>query len=409
MTELTSSLTLTPLLGFPEVREGDDVAALILTVLARNEIRLMDGDIIVVSSKVVSKAMGLRAPAGGQAEVVLSQSVRVVAERMTPSGVTRIVESAAGPVMTAAGVDASNTADESIVLLLPDDPDVVAAQIRDGVQTGWLTSSGNTVLTGLILSDTAGRPWRNGQTDFALGACGVQVIDDLRGSTDADGRVLSVTERCIADEIAAAADLVKGKATGIPAAHLRGLGQYVLDIDAKDGVDKHRDGQDTNGTAPSYKTTDGKPADGSAPDGTATHGTDSGSTSSARSLVRTGPQDWFGYGMVEAVRAALGVEPGSATAAEVGIPFIIREDAATRARRALRVALLTCPDAVCTVDGDTVSLAAPDDFALGVAAARAQVALRGEGLATTLTRVPAPTLETADLLTTHPSVLIVFQ
>lgn len=371
MTELTSPLTLTPLLGFPEVREGDDVAALILTVLARNEIQLMDGDILVVSSKVVSKAMGLRAPAGGQAEVVLSQSVRVVAERMTPSGVTRIVESAAGPVMTAAGVDASNTADQSTVLLLPDDPDAVAAQIRDGVQTGWLTSSGNSVLTGVILSDTAGRPWRNGQTDFALGACGVQVIDDLRGSTDADGRVLSVTERCIADEVAAAADLVKGKATGVPAAHIRGLGQYVRDSGA---IDR----------------------------------TDSG-TAGARSLVRTGPQDWFGYGMVEAVRAALGVEPGSATAAEVGIPFIIREDAATRAMRALRVALLTCPDAVCTVDGDTVSLAAPDDFALGVAAARAQVALRGEGLATTLTRVPAPTLETADLLTTHPSVLIVFQ
>ena len=399
MTELTSSLTLTPLLGFPEVREGDDVAALILTVLARNEIRLMDGDILVVSSKVVSKAMGLRAPAGGQAEVVLSQTVRVVAERMTPSGVTRIVESAAGPVMTAAGVDASNTADESIVLLLPDDPDVVAAQIRDGVQTGWLTSSGNTVLTGLILSDTAGRPWRNGQTDFALGACGVRVIDDLRGSTDADGRVLSVTERCIADEIAAAADLVKGKATGIPAAHLRGLGQYVLDIDDEDSVDKDTNSKDTNS-----KDTNGK-----TPDSGAVNRTDSGSTAGARSLVRTGPQDWFGYGMVEAVRVALGVEPGSATAAEVGIPFIIREGAAKRAMRALRVALLTCPDAVCTVDGATVSLAAPDDFALGVAATRAQVALRGEGLATTLTRVPAPTPETADLLTTRPSVLIDFQ
>ena len=379
MTELTSPLTLTPLLGFPEVREGDDVAALILTVLVRNEIQLMDGDIIVVSSKVVSKAMGLRAPAGGQAEVVLSQTVRVVAERMTPSGVTRIVESAAGPVMTAAGVDASNTADQSTVLLLPDDPDAVAEQIREGLHAGWLRLSGADIVTGVILSDTAGRPWRNGQTDFALGACGIRVIDDLRGSTDANGRLLSVTERCVADEIASAADLVKGKATGVPAAHIRGLGQYV------------RDGK---------------------PDGES----DGESASGAKDLVRTGPQDWFGYGMAEAVRAALGVQPGSATASEVGIPFIGPEDATTRCMRALRVALLTCPDAVAEVDGNTITLLAPDDFTLGVAATRAEVALLGEGLAAALTRVPAqtaahssaPTLST-ELLTSQPRVLIVFQ
>src|SRR5450759_5129971 len=125
--------------------------------------------------------MGLRAPADQQADVVLSQSVRIVAERMTPAGVTRIVESKAGPVMTAGGVDASNTGDETIVLLLPDDPDAVAAQIRDALQAGWLRLSGHDVVTGVILSDTAGRPWRHGQTDFALGACGIQVIDDLRG------------------------------------------------------------------------------------------------------------------------------------------------------------------------------------------------------------------------------------
>jgi len=270
--------------------------------------------------------------------------------------------------MTAAGVDASNTADESIVLLLPEDPDAVAAEIRDGVQAGWETVHGARLRLGVVISDTAGRPWRMGQTDFAVGACGIQVIDDLRGSTDANGRMLSVTERCIADEIAAAADLVKGKVTGVPAAHVRGLGQYVRDSDLSD----------------------------------------SESASGARDLVRTGPQDWFGYGMVEAVRAALGVKPGSAMAFEVGIPFILPEDVATRAMRALRVALLTCPDVAGEVDGETITLVAPNDFALGVAATRAEVALRGEGLTTTLTRTPAPTLGDEGL-TAYRCVLIVCQ
>lgn len=364
MTTTATPLTITALRGFPEVREGDDVAEITLAVLQLNEIQLSDGDILVISSKVVSKAMGLRAPAGEQANVVLSQAVRIVAERMTPSGVTRIVQSAAGPVMTAAGVDASNTADESVVLLLPADPDAVATKIRDTLQAGWLKRSGAGVRTGVILSDTAGRPWRNGQTDFALGACGIQVIDDLRGSTDTNGRVLSVTERCVADEIAAAADLVKGKASGIPAAHVRGLGQYV------------RGGESTCG---------------------------------ARDLVRTGPQDWFGYGMVEAVRAALGVQPGSAAACEVGIPLIAPEPVDTRARRALRVALLTCPDVIGQVDTGTIRLSAPDSFTLGVASSRAEVALAGEALTATLTRWPAPASPVDGLLTSAPSVLIVYQ
>jgi coenzyme F420-0:L-glutamate ligase / coenzyme F420-1:gamma-L-glutamate ligase len=361
MTTPTSPVTLTPLLGFPEVREGDDVADIVLKVLQHSGIQLTDGDILVVSSKVVSKAMGLRAPCGELADVVASQTVRTVAERMTPSGVTRVVESVAGPVMAAAGVDASNTAGEGIALILPDDPDGVAARILDGLQTGWAKLSGTHLVMGVILSDTAGRPWRIGQTDFALGAAGVHVVDDLRGSTDADGRILLVTQRCVADEIAAAADLVKGKATGIPAAHIRGLGQYV----------QH-----------------GEPTFG------------------ARDLVRTGPDDWFGYGMVEAVRAALGVEPGSATALAVGIPSSLPEDVATRAGRALRVALLTCPAATGDLDGDTVRLQADDAFALGVAATRAEVAMRGEGLITTLTHAPHPTLGAAEGRTAHPCVLI---
>jgi coenzyme F420-0:L-glutamate ligase/coenzyme F420-1:gamma-L-glutamate ligase len=364
MTARTSPVTLTPLLGFPEVRKGDDLAGLLLTALQHNGIQLMDGDVLVVSSKVVSKALGLSAPSAHRADVVLSQTVRVIAERMTSLGVTRIVESAAGPVMAAAGVDASNTANESIVLALPDDPDAVATEIRRGVESGWANRSGTHLCVGIVLSDTAGRPWRFGQTDFALGAAGIHVIDDLRGSGDADGRVLSVTERCIADEVAAAADLVKGKTTGIPAAHIRGLGRYV------------QNGESTTG---------------------------------ARALVRIGPGDWFGYGAVESVRAALGVEPGSATASEIGIPSIGPEEVATRASRALRVALLTCPDASGHLDGDAIELVASDDFALGVATTRTEVALHGEGLTTTLTRMPAPTLERDDALTPRLRVFIVFQ
>jgi coenzyme F420-0:L-glutamate ligase/coenzyme F420-1:gamma-L-glutamate ligase len=356
MTARTSVVTLTPLLGFPEVRRGDILADVVLKVLRHNAIELLDGDILVVSSKIASKALGLSAPVEEREKLVLSQTVRVVAERMTPLGVTRVVETLAGPVMAAAGVDASNTADESILLVLPDDPDAVAADIRDGIQTSWATLSGLHIRLGVVLSDTAGRPWRIGQVDFALGAAGIRVVDDLRGSVDADGRTLWVTERCIADEIAAAADLVKGKASGVPVAHIRGLGQFVYEHESICG---------------------------------------------AGPLVRTGPGDWFGLGQAEAVRAALGVVAGSATADEIGIASIDPEDVAARAGRALRVALLSCPDASGHVDGDTIRLTATDGFALGVAAARAQVALRGEGVTSTLS---------ADVgLTGKPTALIVIQ
>lgn len=369
MTTRTSAVTLTPLLGFPEVRRGDDLVELVLKALQDNGIELIDGDVLVVSSKIASKAMGLSAPLADRDDIVVSQTVRVVAERMTPLGVTRIVEAVAGPVMAAAGVDASNTAVGSIVLVLPDDPDSVAAEIRVGVMADWEARSGNQLRLGVVLSDTAGRPWRIGQSDFALGAAGIQVVDDLRGSTDADGRLLQVTERCLADEIAAAADLVKGKTGGVPVAHIRGLGQYVHDGES---------------------TSDARASD-------------------ARGLVRTGPGDWFGLGQAEAVRAALGVEPGTAEAAAVGIPSMNAETVAVKASRALRVALLACPDASGQVGGgDTIiRLTAPDDFTLGVVATRAEVALRGEGLITTLTRPPAPAADAR--LAEHWSALISIQ
>lgn len=351
MTARTSPVTLTPLLGFPEVHKGDDLVGILLKALQDNGIELIDGDILVLSSKVTSKAMGLSAPSRQRPDTVDSQTVRVVAERMTAAGVTRIVESAAGPVMTAAGVDASNTGGKSVVLILPRDPDGIAAQIRERVLSGWLTTSETAPRVGVVLSDTAGRPWRFGQTDFALGAAGIHVLDDLRGSSDADGRVLAVTQRSIADEIAAAADLVKGKASGIPAAHIRGLGQFVHD-------------------GPSH--------------------------CGARDLVRTGPDDWFGLGQTEAVRAALGVQPGSAEATVVGIRPVGSETLADKANRALRVALLLCPDASGHVDGNTIRLVADDDFSLGVVATRAQVALHGEGLK-------------AEVSTAQPGAVIAFE
>jgi coenzyme F420-0:L-glutamate ligase/coenzyme F420-1:gamma-L-glutamate ligase len=357
-------VTVTPLLGFPEVREGDDLAGIVWNGLQDNHIQLIDGDVLVISSKVVSKALGLRAPATRQAEVVLSHSVRVVAERMTAFGVTRIVESAAGPVMTAAGVDASNTADAAFVLLLPQDPDAVAAQIRGRLQSAPARGSGRPAQIGIILSDTAGRPWREGQTDFALGSCGLEVVEDLRGSVDASGRALLVTERCIADEIASAADLVKGKTAGVPVAHVRGLGQHVHHGDTASG---------------------------------------------ARDIVRTGPRDWFSYGTFEAIRAALGVEPGSPSAIEIGIPSITPEDVATRANRAIRTALLSCHDTSGHLEGDAIRVEAPDDFELGVAATRVEVALRGEGLTPNRTIRPAQSLTPDADLTPQPAVLIVFQ
>ncbi|MGV8910922.1 MAG: hypothetical protein ACOH1Y_18275, partial [Propionicimonas sp.] len=133
------------------------------------------------------------------------------------------------------------------------------------------------------------------------------------------------------------------------------------------------------------------------------------SHSGARGLVRTGPGDWFGLGRSEAVRAALGVEPGSAEATAVGIPAIDGETLADKANRALRVALLLCPDASVHLEGDTVHLVAADDFSLGVVTARAQVALCGEGLAATLIRAMAGVNTIGDVPPAKPRAVIILR
>lgn len=213
-------LTVFGLGGIGEVRPGDDLAALILAA-ARG--RLRDGDILAVTSKIVSKAEGRIVAAADREQAITDETVRVVASREHPGGVTRIVENRQGLVMAAAGVDSSNT-DEGTVLLLPVDPDASAHALCERLRAA------TGVRLGIIVTDTAGRPWRQGQTDIAIGAAGVAVLDDLRGTTDASGRPLTVTVAAIADEVAGAADLVKGKASGVPVAVVRGLGRHVGDL-----------------------------------------------------------------------------------------------------------------------------------------------------------------------------------
>lgn len=205
--------------GLPEIAPGDDLPAIIAAATT-----LGDGDILVVTSKIVSKAEGRLVRAADREHVISTETVRVVATREYDGGVTRIVENRQGIIGAAAGVDASNAPD-GMVLLLPVDPDASARALA----TGLRAISGAQV--GVILSDTLGRPWREGQTDIAIGAAGVYVFEDLRGQADASGKALAVTMPCIADELAGAAELVKGKSAGVPVAVVRGLGRFVGDLD----------------------------------------------------------------------------------------------------------------------------------------------------------------------------------
>lgn len=201
--------------GLPEVGAGDDVAALLAQGLTEAGTPLHDGDVVVVTSKVVSKAEG-RVLRVDRAEAIASETVRVVARR----GETTIAQTRHGLVLAAAGVDSSGV-DPGSVALLPVDPDASARRMRSRL----LELTGADVA--VVVTDTMGRPWRVGQTDQAIGVAGLAPLEDLRGRTDDHGNVLEVTVTATADEVAAAADLVKGKLARRPVAVVRGLGHLV--------------------------------------------------------------------------------------------------------------------------------------------------------------------------------------
>jgi coenzyme F420-0:L-glutamate ligase / coenzyme F420-1:gamma-L-glutamate ligase len=208
--------------GIGEVVADTDLATAILAAAADDPCGpLQDGDIVVVTSKIISKAEGRIEPASQRAELITSESRRTVARR----GETRIVRTRGGLTMAAAGVDTSNVSAESI-LLLPRDPDASAAALRQQL----VAATG--LRLGVIISDTAGRPWRMGQTDHAIGVSGIQALQSYVGTKDAYDNELQVTVMAVADELAAAADLVKGKLRGRPFAVVRGLGSLVGEADS---------------------------------------------------------------------------------------------------------------------------------------------------------------------------------
>jgi len=246
LTDQPSVITIFAPDGIEEVVAGSDLAAIILEAIAADPLGpLLDGDIVVVTSKIISKAEGRVEEASRRAELISSETKRTLARR----GETRIVRTRNGLTLAAAGIDRSNLPAESI-LLLPRDPDASAAELRERLTVNGLR-------LGVIISDTAGRAWRLGQTDHAIGVCGVRPLEDYAGARDAYGNELQITAMAVADEVAAAADLVKRKLRGRPVAVVRGLGHLVSEVG-----------------------------------------------SSARGLLRDPREDLFGYGSQEAVLAA---------------------------------------------------------------------------------------------------------
>ena len=219
------TVTIWPVEGLPEIREGDDLGALIA-----GRAELQDGDVLVVAQKAVSKAEGrivrlaeIEASAEArelaadhdprQLEVILREATRLV--RTRPPLV--IAETRHGFVCASAGVDASNAPEPGMVVLLPEDPDASAARIRERVSD--LTGAE----VGVIVSDSFGRAWRQGTTDVAIGVAGVRPLLDLKGLRDATGYELHATVIAVADELAGAAQLVMGKIDGVPAAVISGV------------------------------------------------------------------------------------------------------------------------------------------------------------------------------------------
>ncbi|MGQ4507496.1 coenzyme F420-0:L-glutamate ligase [Dermabacteraceae bacterium P13128] len=322
-----TNIQIIPLRGIPEVVTGSDLAQLILACCT-GPLSLTDGDIICVASKIVSKSLGLQIPPTEKEAAEAAHFSRIVARRRGPSRITSVGVTVSGPVMAAAGIDASNTGGQHL-LTLPTDPDGEAEKLRRALSA----SSGKRL--GVLITDTVSRPWRLGIADIALGASGVRTIDDARGDTDRDGRVLGITQRALADEVACAADLARSKANGAAVVIVRGLAPHV-------------------------------------------HGL----TEGARQLNRTGADDWFARASLESVWHALGCPDG-----DDDVASLEEEEAALRRARALRKALHAEPSPVPRFVWQTDRLivypAEKTAAALIAAArfcARAEAALRAENL-----------------------------
>lgn len=222
---VTNQLQILPLALQHSFAPGDDLEAIVLDAVSTarwpdGSSGVVDGDVIVVTSKVVAKVEGRIVQADSRDEVITEQAERVVATKITPRGVTSIVQTSHGLVLAAAGVDASNTASGTVVLL-PEDSDASAKRLRSFL----MEKTGSTIA--VVVTDTMGRPWRLGVTDVAIGASGITVLDDHTGRVDDFGNTLEMTVVAVADEIASAVDLATGKLGGAPIAIVRGLSHYV--------------------------------------------------------------------------------------------------------------------------------------------------------------------------------------
>lgn len=306
--------------GVGEVRPGDDLASLLLDALGAGDETLADGDVVLVTSKVVSKAEG-RQVAGDRDTALPAETARVVARR----GPTTIARTRHGLVMAAAGIDASNVPGGG-VLLLPLDPDASARALRAAL----VARTGRRVA--VVVTDTSGRAWRHGQTDIAIGVAGLVPLDDHAGRVDVHGHPLAVTAPAVADELAGLGDLVKGKLGGRPFALVRGAEQRVLDVD-DDGP-------------------------------------------GATALVREPDQDMFGYGARDAVLAAAGdtVDPDGFGAA------VPATGLADELGRVVGTPVTAAPDGAAGALALRIRPEPPVDlFTLGRTAERLVVALRACG------------------------------
>lgn len=309
--------------GLPEIVAGDELG----TLIARAAPDLQDGDVVVVTSKIVSKAEG-RLVAGTREDHLAAETARVVAQR----GATQIVETHHGFVLAAAGIDASNVPAGSVALL-PLDPDASATRIREELQR--LLG----VQVAVLVSDTMGRPWRDGLVDTAIGAAGLDVLWDLRGQHDTAGHLLEATIIAVADELASAADLVKGKLAATPVAIVRGFPFRTSDPDL-----------------------------------------------GARPLIRPATDDMFRLGTREAMHQ---VVLDSAPVAGGDVTRERRIDEAA-VRRATDSVLSAGVELSVAADGGTVT-ATGDPLVAGIAVGRLLAALAAESLRGSISTTPSPT------------------